>query len=549
MYLRTLALLTMALAVGACSSTLSPPVRTIAATNRPIPGEPRVRAPSLANEILEMTFGYQIWQVLDTPRIVRKLTGHPYQALNVDNFDEVPNTTWFTNRNGVRAMSIEEIRRGPDASGPPDSSGPWRVVAIKSTGVTPGLTIVDVRGNRYIIKFDAPDFKELASGTEAVAAKLLYGAGYNVPENYITYLEPANLVVDPDAVIMVQTRDKREPLEKRPLTQADLQDVLSRASPDGQPVRVLASKFLHGTPIGPFRYTGIRNDDPNDIYSHEHRREIRGLYVIASWINHADMKEENTLDMYDPETGLVDHYLIDFGAAMGSNSVRASNPRRGQANSFDLKDSLTRFFTLGLFVHDYEKAPHTVRYPSVGYLVNDLFEPEHWKPMYPCPAFENATKRDLFWGAKIVTSFTDEQLEAVVSTGEFSDPAATAHLLQFLTERRDRIGRYWFARMSTLDRFAVDGSAMNFQDLAVQRGYAAASSTTYQYRILQPSGKELAAGSTDDSQLMLSADWQEHEFIVASVLTKRAGTEAKPVLAFLRPSTTGWQVVGLRRLD
>jgi hypothetical protein len=79
--------------------------------------------------------------------------------------------------------------------------------------------------------------------------------------------------------------------------------------------------------VGPFSYTGRRGDDPNDIYAHEHRRELRGLYVVGSWINHADMKEENTLDMYGPESGQITHYLIDFGASMGSNSTGPSNPR------------------------------------------------------------------------------------------------------------------------------------------------------------------------------------------------------------------------------
>ena len=423
------------------------------------------------------------------------------------------------------------------------------MVSIKSVGITPGLTIVDARGNRYIIKFDAPDFQELASGTEAVVAKLFYAAGYNVPENYVTYLDPANLVVDPEAVILVQTRDKRAPLEKRPLTEADLDEVLARANPSGTRVRVLASKFLSGVPVGPFRYTGIRQSDLNDLYGHEHRREIRGLYVIASWINHADMKEENTLDMYDPHTGLVHHYLIDFGAAMGSNSIRASNPRRGQANSFDLKDSLMRLVTLGLYVHNYEKAPRTVRYPSVGYLENDLFKPEHWKPMYPCPAFENLTKRDASWGTRIVTSFSDEQIEAAVSAGEFSDPDAAAYMTRFLVERRDRIGDYWFARVNALDRFSADVAGLAFVDLAVQRGYADAERSTYRYRTLSAGGDNLARGELVATRLPLDAAWRQHEYIIVSLEPKRIGTNAVPVLVFLQPKDDGWDVIGIRRQD
>ena len=321
-------LVLVVLLTASCGPKLVPPDRLVPG-ERPIPGKPKSRNVSLANEILEMSFGYQLWQILDTPRTARKIAGRPYEALNVDNFDEVPNSSWFTNRNGVEAMSAAEIRRGPNLSGPPDDSGPWRVVAIKSAGVTPGLTIVDSRGKRYIIKFDAPHFEELASGTECVAARLFHAAGYNVPENYITYLDPANLVADADAVITTETPDKRAPIDERSLTAADLEEVLVGANPGGGRARVLASLFLPGVPVGPFRYTGVRRDDPNDIYGHEHRREIRGLYIVASWINHADMKEENTLDMYDPQTSLVNHYLIDFGAAMGSNSASASNPRRG----------------------------------------------------------------------------------------------------------------------------------------------------------------------------------------------------------------------------
>ena len=106
----------------------------------------------------------------------------------------------------------------------------------------------------------------------------------------------------------------------------------------------------------------------------------------------------------------------------------------GQANGFDLKDSLTRLATLGLYVHDYEKAPATIRFPSAGYLETESFKPDKWKPTYSVPAFENLTAREAFWGAKIVTSFSDEQIAAAVSTGECSDPAAAAYMERFLIE-------------------------------------------------------------------------------------------------------------------
>ena len=76
-----------------------------------------------------------------------------------------------------------------------------------------------------------------------------------------------------------------------------MDDVLKRAaqSADGS-YRALASKALEGVSVGPFRYYGTRPDDANDIFPHEHRRELRGLAVFAAWLNHNDSRAGNTLD-------------------------------------------------------------------------------------------------------------------------------------------------------------------------------------------------------------------------------------------------------------
>ncbi|NKB70139.1 MAG: hypothetical protein GKR89_23950 [Candidatus Latescibacteria bacterium] len=541
------AALLLGLLAGCGPDRLVPPDRLVHSDRLPLPQAPKSRSPSLANEILEMSFGLQIKQGLDLPRQVRRLTGNPYQALDLDNFDRVANSSWFTNRNGTTPMSLEAIGRGPTRGSGPDTTGPWHVVALKDAGVTPGLTIVDNRGDRYIIKFDPPDFAELPSGTEVVASRLFYAAGYNTPENYIAVLDPDKLVPDPEAVLSVSTPDKRNPIQERPLTQADLDAVLARANPGGKPVRVLASRFLPGRPVGPWSYTGTRRSDLNDIYPHQHRRVIRGFYVIASWLNHADMKEENTLDMYDPQARVLTHYLIDFGASMGSNSRGPSNPRRGQANSFDLKDSLTRLGTLGLYVHGYEKAPRTVRYPSVGYLENELFRPEAWKPMYPVPAFENMTDRDAFWGAQIVTAFSDAQIAAAVETGQFSDPEAAAYMVRFLTERRDAIGRYWFARVNPLDGFVVEGDRLVGMDLAVTRGYADGAKTQYELEVLAPDGRQLARTTAPTPELKLQSDWLHTSRLIVSLRPHRPGLKAQPVLLYLTAIAGQWRLEGLRR--
>jgi len=549
MSVKALLLCSLSLLTACGSRLLSPPDRPFHPDDRPIE-KPRSRDPRLVQEIIDKGMDYQLKQALDLPRTVRKLTGHPYQALDVDPFDEAPNSSWFTNRNGRRPLSLEEIHRGPNRETGPDTTGPWQVISLKSAGVTPGMTIVDPRGHRYILKFDPPDFPELASGAELVASRLFHAAGYNVPENYIAHLPPSRLTVAPEARIKIATLDKRQPLQERPMTREDLEQVLRRANPAGRErIRVLASRFLPGTPVGPWSYTGTRTDDANDIYPHEHRRSVRGLYVIASWINHADMKEENTLDMYDPERRRLTHYLIDFGASLGSNSTNPSNPRRGRANSLDIKDSLLRLFTLGLYVHDYERAPRIIHFPSVGYLGNDLFRADGWKPMYPVPAFENLTLRDAFWSARIVTSFSDAQIETAVAAGQFSNPDAAADLVRFLRERRDRLGRYWFARVNPLDRFEPRGAELRFADLAILHGYADASRTRYQYAVHSPQDELLAEGTSSRTILSLEPSWNRFDYVVVSLLPQRPNLDAKPILVYLRPCEESWTTIGLRRFD
>ena len=70
---------------------------------------------------------------------------------------------------------------------------------------------------------------------------------------------------------------------------------------------------------------------PNDIFPHEHRRELRGMRVFAAWLNHDDSRAINSLDVLVGQPGRrhVRHYLIDFGSTLGSGSVSAQKPRAG----------------------------------------------------------------------------------------------------------------------------------------------------------------------------------------------------------------------------
>lgn len=93
----------------------------------------------------------------------------------------------------------------------------------------------------------------------------------------------------------------------------------------------MASKFIEGKIKGPFSYSGVRKDDPNDHIPHERRRELRGLRMIQAFLKDTDVKQLNTLDTYVEEDGqkFLKHYLIDFSDSLGSASVRPKSAGDG----------------------------------------------------------------------------------------------------------------------------------------------------------------------------------------------------------------------------
>jgi hypothetical protein len=254
---------------------------------------------------------------LDVPRWLRVATGHPKQASNVNALDEVPDSSWYTNRHHIRHMDTAALQRGPNTGNPPDFTSAV-ITRAKTSGVSPGMMVNDATGQAYLIKFDGFNYPNLQSGAEVISTKILYAAGYNVPENYVAYIDPRHLKIGSK----VEIRDPKTG-KQRPLTQDDLDEMLWRVArlPDGR-CRVLASKILKGKPKGPFPQIGFRSDDPNDLIPHEDRRELRALSVIVSWINDWDLKEVQSLDMYVEENGrkFLRHYLLDFGSSLGADT-------------------------------------------------------------------------------------------------------------------------------------------------------------------------------------------------------------------------------------
>lgn len=386
----------------------------------------------------------------------------PAPARAINTIGEVPDSEWFTNRHGRRRLSLTELQRGPGNSEPPSTAGIWRVASAKAEGITPGFTIVDGEGRRYLLKFDPPSNPELASAADVISSKILYAIGYNVPENYVVRFRSSQLVIDNGSKFVDHYG------KARPLTERDLATILAKVRTDADgTIRALASRFIPGSPVGPFRYHGTRPDDPNDTVAHEHRRDLRGLRVFAAWLGHDDAKALNTLDTLVTENGsrFIKHYLIDFGASLGSASYGPNSPRSGNEYLFDWGFASRQFLSLGLWVPKWATARYP-KIPAAGAFEYAMFNPEQWVPEYPNAAFANLDPDDAFWAAKQVMAFTDEEIRALVKTGEYSSSAAEEWVTRCLIQRRNKIGRAYFSRVAPLDRFVVRNGQLRFENLA-----------------------------------------------------------------------------------
>ena len=477
------------------------------------------------------------------------------RAVNINTVDQVPDSSWFTNRAGAGErgrFSTEDLLRGPDTGTGP-APGTWTVTGRKSEGVTPGFTIRDSTGETYWIKLDPKGFPEMASGAEFISTKFFHAFGYHVPENYLASFTPEVLTIAPGATM----RD--EDGRKRRLTENDIEDVLEMAArqPDGS-YRVLASRNLPGTVLGPFRYYGTRPDDPNDIHPHEHRRELRGLSVFSAWLNHDEVRSSNSLDTLVPagDRQIVRHHLLDFGSTLGSGSVKAQSRRAGNEFVWESRPTLVTMLTLGFYVRPWIRVDYP-RMPAVGRFESSYFQPDGWKPDYPNPAFRNARPEDRFWAARILASIPDEGVRAVVAGARYSDPDVTDYITATLLERKRKVVESWLNGSNPVVNPALSASGeLTFANAAQLAGVATPADhyTIQWFRLDNATGLHHDVGVEDTLR-------QPRASAPAALLGARPAylgarlrafhpdhaAWSQPLLVYFHRTGDAWSLVGLER--
>jgi hypothetical protein len=392
---------------------------------------------------------------------------HPGPAHNVNALDEVPNSSWFTNR----SPDPVEAAEGPCRDHPVPLA-PFTITSAKVGGYSPGFFVTDAQGRRYALKFDhivsrAP---ELSTAADTITSRLYWSLGYNVPCNRVARLHESDLRLGDHAYYVDDLGAHRRMSNER---YARTLAMIPRRVGDGT-LRVALSEFLPGEPLGPWPTLGVRSDDPNDRVPHEHRRELRGERILAAWVNHWDAREPNALDtlVQQDDGARVAHWMMDFGDTLGGPTADLAHQRRlGYGYVIDPGESAARAVTLGFYRPTYESLRIDPRAPSLGFFDVAHFEPADWRPWIPLPRFDYAQDEDLAWMARRIARLGREHLEAIVARAEFSDPAVSRRLVEILLGRRARLLRWSFERVSPIADVVASGrDRVCAVDLAVTSG-------------------------------------------------------------------------------
>jgi len=411
----------------------------------------------------------------------------PKEAPNVNAFDEVPDSAWFTNRIGIRKIPVEDLVRGackvedmldPDAAKP----GEYVIDQGKPNGASPGFRVKIGGKKKYMFKTDFAKEPERPSAAAAIGTAIYHAVGFNTSCEQVVYVDPEVFELKPG--LKVTANDG----VTRPFDKAALDKVINEASRRGDKRRFQASAWLGGYLLGPFKYEGTRKDDPNDVIPHENRRDLRGGRLLAAWLHHFDAREQNSMDSWmavdkdRPESspGWVKHYYLDTSDCFGSLwDWDGISRRMGDSYLLDWGDIGTDFITFGAIERPWERKKLTPGMEMFGYYHWEEFDPERWRNEYPNPAFSRATEHDNAWMARILSRFERADLKALVALGKFTNPEADEFLTEVLEQRLRKILDRYLTRLSPIADLRVDGDRLCGTDLLRRRAVRPESEIRY----------------------------------------------------------------------
>ncbi len=491
------------------------------------------------------------------------------EAVNANAFDEVADSSWFTNRLGHRPYPVEELQRGactPELmlDGETAKDGTWVIDHGKDNGSSPGFRVKIPGKGKYLFKADSKDDPERPSAASVLGAAVYHATGFNTSCEQVVYFKRSVLKLLPGLKVTNNTGITKAFDEKA------LDKVFGETTKKGDLIRMQASAWLPGKLIGPFRYEGTRSDDPNDKIPHEDRRDLRGARLVAAWIDHFDAREQNSMDSWivadkkaDPESspGFVRHYYLDTSDCFGSEWAWDEVSRRlGHSYLLDVPDIGQDFITLGIFERPWDRAQRAKGHEIFGYYANRDFDASTWKNEYPNPTFSRMTERDGAWMARNLAHVTPEMVRALAEIGRFSDPKNTDYLAVVLQERLwQLLGRY-LTRLSPIASVELKDDKVCGIDLARMRGLVQPSEFRYAATLRGPNderGRALAVEAGPEGTVCVALPHVSAQDIAPTAggsapyvilrVTNRAGTGPLDVHLYDLGPHQGYRIAGIDR--
>ena len=350
------------------------------------------------------------------------LEGRP-PAEDVNAADEVPCSTWYCARNHLRPMSAEEIAAGP-AVIPPRL--PLTILKGKDLGAASGYQVKDAAGRKFMLKFDIAGHLGMANAGEMIGNRIFHAAGYHVPGALSIDLDPADLKLGPAATYLLYR------VQKRPITTGDVRAMLGKVArlPDGR-IRAVVVPWIGGKHPGRVRHAGRavrRSERPHPPSAPPiGARELGAVRLDVG----PGSSSINTIDSYVEEGGrhFVRHYFFDFGCAFGSATNYAQGVQQDGEYLVEVGRTLGALFSLGLYRRPFQDQRDEwqrliTEHPALGYFPAETFDPDTFRTNRKLPSHMRLTDRDAYWGAKLVTAFSDEQIATLVSTARLSEADA-----------------------------------------------------------------------------------------------------------------------------
>jgi hypothetical protein len=495
------------------------------------------------------------------------------RAKNVNTVDEVSDGPFFVNRAGRIPLTPALVVKAANTGDGP--AQPLTVLSGRTDGIVAELWTRDANGVKWYLKLDPRGWPGMATGTEIIGAKLFWTLGYYTSEYHIVRFLSADLRIADKATI--------EPSKqaKRPMDRDDLDWLLGHSDrgPDGT-YRAVASKAIAGKYVGRIRYEGTRADDPNDLIPHEDHRELRGLFVFSAWLDHIDIKRQQSIVtvITEGERSFIRRYVLDWGSILGSSGIGPRQYWEGFEQSVEQPGMVgKRIAAFGFIIPSWRIMPF-YEAPAAGRLPVDesTWDPDRWWPLVTNQAFCRARADDKFWAAYKMTFITEDIVRAVVAEAQLGDPVAAEHVIKMIMDRRARIFSRYLTAINPIVEPVLDkdgrlrfrNAAVSFAGAARPSGYRAAW-----YTFDNETGATAPLGETEASDtVVLAPKLCATPRGATSGLTPPGATSAmtpggtsylkvelrcvgapvasweKPLTLYFRERAGGWELIGLERL-